>query len=86
MGMLLPLRDEFVFSSTFEKGFAESGAASTELTGEGEVGAVTGVGKMPAAFEIVQIKKRAIVDVVELVVLERIVLVAAVLTSVDVRQ
>lgn len=38
------------------------------------------------ALQVVQIEKRAVVNIIELVVLERIVLVAAILAGIDVRQ
>lgn len=82
----LPLRHQVVLGPALEEGLAESGAAPAELAGEGKVGAVSCVGKVAAALEAVQIEEGAVVDVVELVVLERVVLVATVLAGVDVRQ
>lgn len=81
-----PLGDQVVLSPAFQEGVTEPGAAPAELAGERVVGAVTRVGKMTTALEAVQVEEGTVVDVVELVVLKRIVLVAAVLAGVDVRQ
>ena len=81
-----PLRHNFVLGPTFEEGLAESGAAAAELAAEGKVSAVAGIGKVAAALETVQVEERAVVDVIEFVVLEWIVFIATVLAGVDVRQ
>lgn len=74
------------FAPSFHQRFSHLGTAPSKLTGEGEVSAMASIRETGRTVEIVEVEKGAVVDVIQVTVLRRVILVTRVSSCVHVGQ
>ena len=80
-------RRRVVSAPSFHQRLSQPAAPSSEFASKCKVSTVPGVGEAAGAVEVIgEIEKRAVVDVVEVVVVDWVVLVAGVSGPVQIRQ